>query len=60
MFDILPKSNMRKTLMNVYLDILNNYLSLEVYAEHNGLTIQQAIALKQLAKMVYESDHPEA
>lgn len=51
---------MRELLINAYLDILNNYLTIEKYAEHNGLTIEQAITLKALAKSVFESKHPEA
>jgi hypothetical protein len=51
---------MRDTLINTYLDFINNYLTVEVYAEHNGLTVLQAEILLALAKDVYSTDHPEA
>lgn len=51
---------MRDILKNVYLDFVNNYLTIAKYAEHNGLTNIQAVLLYDLAKDVYESEHPEA
>jgi hypothetical protein len=43
------------TLREVYLDFVNNYLTLSVYAEHNGLTVEQAKALIQLGRECHES-----
>lgn len=51
---------MRNTLIEAYLDYVNNYLTVEVYAEHNGLTKEQALNLLALAKEVYDSRHPES
>ena len=51
---------MRETLIAVYLDYWNNYLTVEKYAEHNGLTEEQAYKLIDLARDVFSSDHPEA
>lgn len=49
----------REQLESMYLDYLNNYLSLGVFAEHNGLTFDQAEALILLAREVINSDHPD-
>lgn len=51
---------MRDVLVEVYLDWRNNYLTVEKFAEHNGLTKQQASALLELAYDVFDSPHPEA
>ena len=51
---------MRQTLINTYLDYVNNYLSLEVWAEHNGLSYEDADTLLTLAKDVMNSNHPES
>jgi hypothetical protein len=51
---------MRDTLVNTYLDYVNNYLSISVYAEHNGLTNTQAKDLLDLARVIFQSTHPEA
>ena len=50
----------RTVLSELYLDYHNNYLTLEKFAEHNGLFIIQARALISLAKSIYLSEHPEA
>lgn len=50
---------MRDILIGVYLDYVNNYLTVEKFAEHNGLTKQQAEQLLRLAKAVFNSNHPE-
>ena len=51
---------MRDTLINTYLDYVNNYLSISIYAEHNGLTNTQAKDLLDLARVIFQSTHPEA
>lgn len=50
---------MRETLIAAYLDFLKHYITRAVYAEHNGLTLEQGIAFIALAKSVYESVHPD-
>ena len=50
---------MRDILINTYLDYVNNYLSISVYAEHNGLTNTQAKDLLYLARVIFQSTHPE-
>ena len=49
----------REQLEVMYQDYLNNYLSLEVFAEHNGLTFDQAESLILLARDVINSEHPD-
>lgn len=51
---------MRGTLEYVHVDYTNNYLTVEKYAEHHGLTTWQAIVLLDLARSVNESQHPDA
>lgn len=51
---------MREKLIEAYLDWRDNYLTTEGYAEHNGLSIEQALALINLARNVFESGHPES
>lgn len=50
----------RETLIDIYLDWRNNYLTHEKFADHNGLTVDQAKTLIDLARNVYESTHPDA
>lgn len=50
----------REQLIDDYLDFVNNYLTVALFAEHRGLTEGQARALLDLAKMVFDSPHPEA
>lgn len=50
---------MRETLINTYLDYINNYLTIDLYAEHNGLSTTEAVALLKLAETVFNSIHPD-
>lgn len=51
---------MRDILIAAYLDFLNNYLTVEKYAEHNGLTAEQGKMFIDLARDIFNSDHPES
>lgn len=51
---------MRDVLTKVYYDWCNNYLTIDKFAEHNGLTYDQALDLIDLARKVAQSDHPES
>ncbi len=51
---------MRDTLITIYLDFWNNYLTVERYAECNGLHNIEAQSLIDLARNVFNSHHPEA
>jgi hypothetical protein len=50
---------MRNVLITAYLDYVNNYLTIERYAEHNELTVDQATTLVSLGKQLHESKSPE-
>lgn len=52
--------NARQILIEMYLDYRNNYLTVEKFAEHNGLSEIHGHRLIALAREVFESDHPEA
>lgn len=45
--------SIKKQLQAAYLDYLNNYLTMEVYAEHNNITITQAKALLRLGEEIH-------
>ncbi len=49
----------RDYLSYLYMDWVNNYATLAVFAEHNGLTVAHAQSLLDLAQGVFESPHPE-
>ena len=50
----------RETLITIYLDYRNNYLTTDHYAECNGLTYQQGLVLITLAREVFATPHPES
>jgi hypothetical protein len=50
---------MRDLLIKTYLDYRNNYLTIELFAEHNGLSAVQAAQLIDLARSVLETNHPD-
>lgn len=50
----------RDYLIECYLDFFNNYITVEKWAEHNGMTIPDAVELLALAKSVTNKQHPEA
>lgn len=50
----------REQLSADYLDWLNNYLSVELFAEHRGLTVAEAKMLITLGTLCFENNHPEA
>lgn len=49
----------RDTLIALYLEWRNDFLTVERFAEHHGLTVQDAQALIALARTVTEQPHPE-
>lgn len=50
----------RTVLNEIYLDYVNNYITVDKFAEHNGLTAMQACRLLDLAKEIHNTNHPEA
>ena len=50
----------REQLSKDYLDWVNNYLTIEKFAEHRGLRVSEAVILIKLAQSCFELNHPEA
>jgi hypothetical protein len=46
--------NIRQQISAAYLDYFNNYLTLEKYAEHKGITLDQAKALIELGRSIHQ------
>ena len=51
---------MRESLINMYLDWRNNYLTVERFAECNGLLVNEAQALINLGRVIFNHAHHEA
>ena len=49
----------REDFERVYLDWVNNFVSVDGYAEHYGLRRDEALALIKLAWTVCDREHPE-
>jgi len=45
---------MRNTLINFYLDYVNNYLTVAKCAEDNGVSVMQCLALISIGKQLHE------
>jgi hypothetical protein len=58
--EIAMNTEFRNILINVYLDWRNNYLTVEKFAEHNGLFDNEAQTLIDLSRTVFYHQHPEA
>jgi hypothetical protein len=50
----------RETLAAFYLDWVNNYLTLDTFAEAYGLTASEAAFVLHAAQSCHENPHPEA
>lgn len=50
----------RESLAAVYLEFTNNYLSIEKFAEHYGLTDDEGLVLFNLARSCHTNPHPDA
>jgi hypothetical protein len=50
----------RESLLEMYFDYVNNYLTIEKFAEHRGLYVSEALILIDLAKRCLASPHPES
>ena len=48
-------SSIKEHLQNEYLNWFNDYLTIEKYAEHRGITVDQAQTLIDLGRSVHES-----
>ena len=49
----------REKLINDYLDYVNNYLTIDKFAEHRGLYVHEAQLMIKLGKSCFELKHPE-
>ena len=45
---------MNKFLIEAYLDYVNNYLTLELFAEHNGISLALAANIVKEGRILYE------
>lgn len=50
----------RQSLIDLYLEWINDYITIQKFAEHKELHTDEAWDLIQLAKRVFEGTHPEA
>ena len=50
-----------RTILLAYLtDYTNNYLTVDKFAGHNGLTPEHAAGLLALARQIHSTSHPDA
>jgi hypothetical protein len=49
----------REKLFKLYLDWVNNYLTIEKFAEHHGLYVDEAKMLIDLSQKCFENNHPD-
>jgi len=54
------KVNTRHYLIDQYLDYKNNYLSPDLFAEHRGIDVEQAKALIDIGRDLFNTKHIEA
>ena len=54
------KQQARDYLIKLLYDYTNNYFTIGVFAEHNGLTSSEAVDLIRLAREIESHNHPEA
>lgn len=55
-----PNCINRESLTALYLDWVNNYMTLALFAEHHGLHIEESEKLIELARAIACIKHPEA
>ncbi len=51
---------MRDQLIEWYLDYVNNFISVEKFAEYYGISADQAWIVIQLGRTINETPHPES
>ena len=49
----------RQHMIDIYLEWINNYCSVETFADHAGLYYDEALQLINLAKQIYNADNPD-
>jgi len=50
----------REQLAAEYRDWFNNYLTVEIFAEHRGLTVKEAESLLEAARSCQHNPHPDS
>lgn len=50
----------REQLVAEYLNFVNNYLTVDVFSEHRGLTLAEGQMLIDLGRSCHNNPHPEA
>ena len=55
-----PIIYIKQNLQHVFLDWFNNFLTVEKFAEHYGLTEAQAAQVIELGKQIHEAQFSEA
>jgi hypothetical protein len=50
----------RDDFIKAYIDFVNDYLTIEKYADHHGLHAHEARAFIELARQVYNAEHPDS
>lgn len=51
---------MRETLVQWYLEFVNDFITVARFAEHHGISPRQAANLIRLGKAIHETPHPES
>lgn len=49
----------REQITAAYLDYVNNYISVETWAEHRGLTLKEGEALLSILRSIAYAEHPD-
>jgi len=57
---MLETLTMREQFSEWYLDFVNNFLTLDGFAEYYGISHDQAKQVVELGKAIHHSPHPEA
>ncbi len=52
--------SIRTKIVNTYLDYRNNYLTIETFADHNGMTETHAKALVDLGRELFNTPNTHA
>lgn len=52
-------SDVRVKLIEMYLDYVNNFITVVAFAEHYGFTADQALLAISLGRSVHETVHPD-
>lgn len=56
----MPRQITREQLAAEYLDYLDNYITVDLFAEHRGLTEDEGRKYLEVCKSAFENKHPEA